>query len=696
MHSAATQGEDGHGLPSVNFRKRPNYDNTKRSLMKIQRGRQQHSSNGPCHHRLDRLLALSQCRCPRRVCFQKFKDADAREKLHRFLSVFWAMKRGLQDSYVKQTIGPRSNSRRQWFFLDKLVNSKCLVGLLGMGQDRLQRIMEGRWDKRRSWGFAVQRTARKRREVNLYLLKLYMDAAGMLPQKFQRGGRSRGNKGTPKEKLSVVMEEDATSVCDYDDAASSSSSDLDPANDFDDVQPEEMEVDEEIQLHIMGLTGYFTSVVETNFASKIKCLPTRYLPTGNIKMLWHQFCVTHSVSYLHFWRTFREIWQNTLRFTPPSQHGQCDCCASFKESFRHASDNQTKFETAKAYKQHITDVGRDRDLESFLQGQRPLERPGNTLAIHWDGMDQSKWRIPRYAGQRPLKSTSMLQRPQLKVQGCWVHGVVLDLWVLDPRVPADSTMVIETGSRSIEFAKQCCQERQVPFPDQILISADNCVRETKNGNLIRKIQIILERIGIRQFVGAAKIRVQYLSAVRNWKSWLSRAPVTYAGGLRDDESGHHCFVLMRRSDIPENVTIEAHGRGARMPMHPSDAILLLKRYASDDLLSQNPVLAFPHRYVDRIGRPPGEGQVRVLRAVKPSKQKDYIALAKLLLEKYPHEATRRAVEFLLSICRTERPQGLPALGWIENPAPGQVIQMGLPSALGRVIPTMKFRVTVQP
>jgi len=45
-----------------------------------------------------------------------------------------------------------------------------------------------------------------------------------------------------------------------------------------------------------------------------------------------------------------------------------------------------------------------------------------------------------------------------------------------------------------------------------------------------------------------------------------------------------CFPLR---DIPENVTIEAHGRGARMPMHPSDAILLLKRYASDDLLSQD-------------------------------------------------------------------------------------------------------------
>ena len=45
-----------------------------------------------------------------------------------------------------------------------------------------------------------------------------------------------------------------------------------------------------------------------------------------------------------------------------------------------------------------------------------------------DGMDQAKWRVPRWHGQRPLKSTQMLQRPQLKVQACWVHGIVLDLF----------------------------------------------------------------------------------------------------------------------------------------------------------------------------------------------------------------------------------------------------------------------------
>ena len=111
------------------------------------------------------------------------------------------------------------------------------------------------------------------------------------------------------------------------------------------------------------------------------------------------------------------------------------------------------------------------------------------------------------------------------------------IWkVLDPRVAADATMVIESGARSIDFARQCCEEKQVRFPDQLLIhvprspkehvlcfhsctlflgvpwssegrwgvlniccveatkfplqivaryQADNCVRETKNGHLLR-------------------------------------------------------------------------------------------------------------------------------------------------------------------------------------------------------------------
>lgn len=206
-------------------------------------------------------------------------------------------------------------------------------------------------------------------------------------QRFQRGARARSStKGRKVEKLTVVME-DQDNVCeDHDDDDTSSCSDVS----YDDVLPESLEADEEIRLHIMGLSSYFTSIVETNWASRIQQLPTRYLPPGSIKLLFWQFKVTgHQCSYLHFWRVFREVWHNVLRFQAPSSHGQCDECASYKESFGKSGDpgnDQHRYEVARAFKDHITAVRRDRELETFLQAQRPLERHG-CLALHWDSWD---------------------------------------------------------------------------------------------------------------------------------------------------------------------------------------------------------------------------------------------------------------------------------------------------------------------
>ena len=68
--------------------------------------------------------------------------------------------------------------------------------------------------------------------------------------------------------------------------------------------------------------------------------------------------------------------------------------------------------------------------------------------------------------------------------------------------------------------------------------------------------------------------------------------------------GSVLFLAFALSDVPANVTIEAHGRGAAMPLDPSDAILLLKRYASDDLLSQDPAL-FHQCTIEKIKLMPG-------------------------------------------------------------------------------------------
>ena len=68
----------------------------------------------------------------------------------------------LRTPEVKQTVGPRSKGRRKWFLLGHCVSPKCFVGLLGIGNGRVQRILDGKWDMRRSWGIV----ARKLRKVS--------------------------------------------------------------------------------------------------------------------------------------------------------------------------------------------------------------------------------------------------------------------------------------------------------------------------------------------------------------------------------------------------------------------------------------------------------------------------------------------------------------------------------------------------
>ena len=91
-----------------------------------------------------------------------------------------------------------------------------------------------------------------------------------------------------------------------------------------------------------------------------------------------------------------------------------------------------------------------------------------------DGMDQAKWSIPRHKSSTTPKSMASLVRPKFKVQGTWVHGVLLKLWVLDPRCPADASMVVETMLRSIEQVIEICETKGIEPPDELLCWVPCC------------------------------------------------------------------------------------------------------------------------------------------------------------------------------------------------------------------------------
>ena len=109
--------------------------------------------------------------------------------------------------------------------------------------------------------------------------------------------------------------------------------------------------------------------------------------------------IDHSTSrYLTFWRRYRSVWANILRFVPQSSHATCDDCLDCKMKFKRAmeprrwfyrniqgscltigstchhlfqkiQDAQAKYEVARLYKSHLDAVGADRQLEEFLQAR---------------------------------------------------------------------------------------------------------------------------------------------------------------------------------------------------------------------------------------------------------------------------------------------------------------------------------------
>ncbi len=86
-----------------------------------------------------------------------------------------------------------------------------------------------------------------------------------------------------------------------------------------------------------------------------------------------------------------------------------------------------------------------------------------------DGMDQSKWSVPRNRYTLAAKALSGLQRPKFKIQGVWAHGILMKLWVLDPRCPADASTVLETLSRTVEGVVKTCEEKGHPAPRELMV-----------------------------------------------------------------------------------------------------------------------------------------------------------------------------------------------------------------------------------
>lgn len=158
-------------------------------------------------------------------------------------------------------------------------------------------------------------------------------------------------------------------------------------------------------------------------------------------------------------------------------------------------------ENMTGYQRHLSAVAADR---SFINGLRVAVsscpdvagasgssersmRPSDYLLVIIDGMDQAKWRLPRFPELRIPKSAAHLQRPTVVVEAVWVAGHRLDFYLLDKDQHHDSNSIQECLAVSLERVAEFYRSQKSldSMPRTIILVADNTVREAKNQYLFK-------------------------------------------------------------------------------------------------------------------------------------------------------------------------------------------------------------------
>ena len=102
-----------------------------------------------------------------------------------------------------------------------------------------------------------------------------------------------------------------------------------------------------------------------------------------------------------------------------------------------------------------------------------------------DGMDQQKWALPRSRHGLVGTDSANLERPRLKLHAVFVHGLALHLFVIDPRVASDSSMITECAAQALEHAQLKLARFNKPRAMQLCCFASRLLSKVVLGNAQR-------------------------------------------------------------------------------------------------------------------------------------------------------------------------------------------------------------------
>ncbi|CAE7297739.1 unnamed protein product [Symbiodinium sp. CCMP2592] len=212
-----------------------------------------------------------------------------------------------------------------------------------------------------------------------------------------------------------------------------------------------------------------------------------FLPPGDMREYHEQYlrhCAPEQkVSFPTFWRASWRVWKREfphLSFRPRSSHAQCTQCLRHKTMISGLAHHLRARQAAQdRYFEHLTAQYRDRLQYWEARGRSQLR--GTDLTIIIDGIDQSKFLVPRDPKLR-AKCFDSFNRPKLHVSGAIIHGWAVVFAVANADLPKDANFCIEI----LAYCLQLVSELGGTLSDMnVHIQSDNTTREVKNNVTLR-------------------------------------------------------------------------------------------------------------------------------------------------------------------------------------------------------------------
>ncbi|CAK9080034.1 Uncharacterized protein SCF082_LOCUS38173, partial [Durusdinium trenchii] len=151
---------------------------------------------------------------------------------------------------------------------------------------------------------------------------------------------------------------------------------------------------------------------------------TKYMDPGTVADLYQHYVATRqmfgaaAVSYGTFLKVYKERWQSILKFREKNLFSACELCWHFKNDIANSKTLEERLGQLVKYRQHLAHQYQDRAICWALQ-ELVLDDQSDLVCIQVDGLDQSKFSLPRDPKLRATSSVPTEKRPRLKIHGAW-------------------------------------------------------------------------------------------------------------------------------------------------------------------------------------------------------------------------------------------------------------------------------------